>query len=82
MAARRAYSLPMDDTPRNKLPAYRDPPMPSSAELLAVLAESEAEAEAGLFLSGDELIRELHESIARLEARQTVPEEPGPPPGI
>jgi predicted transcriptional regulator len=30
--------------------------MPSEAELLAALAESEAEAEAGLFVSGDEIM--------------------------
>jgi hypothetical protein len=41
------------------------PPMPSQAELLAALAESEAEA--GLLVSGDEIIPEPHESIARME---------------
>ena len=43
--------------------------MPSEAELLAVLAESEAEAEAGLFVPGEIVRRDLRDSIARLEAR-------------
>jgi hypothetical protein len=38
---------------------------------LAALAESEAKAEAGLFVSGDEIMRELQESIARMERRAT-----------
>lgn len=59
----------MDDTPNPKLPADWEPLTPREAELLAALAESEAEAEAGLFVSGDEIIRELHESIARMESR-------------
>jgi predicted transcriptional regulator len=37
------------------------------AEWAAILAESEAEAEAGRFVSGDEIMRELRESIARME---------------
>ena len=49
----------MDDTPHHSRPAGRDPPMPGEAELLAALAESEAEAESGLFVSGDEVLREL-----------------------
>ena len=56
----------MDDTPHHRHPADRDPPIPSEAELLAALAESEAEA--GLLVSGDEIMRELHESIARMES--------------
>jgi hypothetical protein len=59
----------MDDTPHHRHPADWHPPMPSEAELLAALAESEAEAEAGLFVSGDEIMRELRESIARMEGR-------------
>ncbi len=43
--------------------------MPTEAKLLAALADSEAEARAGLFVSGDEIMRELRESIARMEAR-------------
>ena len=67
--ARIAYSFSMDDTPHHSRPAGRDQPMPGEAELPAALAESEAEAEAGLFVSGDEVLRELHESIARMEGR-------------
>src|SRR5208337_3736451 len=37
----------MDDTPRHRHPADREPPMPSEAELLASLARSEAELAAG-----------------------------------
>jgi hypothetical protein len=59
----------MDDTSHHRHPTDREPPMPSEAELLAALAESEAQAEAGSFVSGDEIMRELHESIARMEGR-------------
>lgn len=53
-----ADRLSMTDTPRN-----------SDDTMAAILAESEAEAEAGLFVSGDEIMRELHESLARMERR-------------
>ena len=59
----------MDDTPPHRHPADWNPPMPTEAKLLAALADSEAEARAGLFVSGDEIMRELRESIARMEAR-------------
>jgi hypothetical protein len=60
----------MDDTPHHKPPADWDPPMPSAAELLAALAESEAELAAGLTMDGDALIRELYASADQLEAEQ------------
>ncbi len=44
----------------------------TEAEWAAIVAESEAEAEAGLFVSGDEIRRELRESIARMESRGTA----------
>jgi hypothetical protein len=73
----------MDDTPHHRQPTDRNPPTPSEAELLAALAESEAEAEAGVFVSGDEIMRELHESIAWMESRDTAADqadvEPGSP---
>jgi len=76
-----AYSLAMDDTPPRK-PADWEPLTPSEADLLAALAESEAEAEAGLLVSGDDIMRELHESIARMEKGGTAADhadkEPGP----
>jgi hypothetical protein len=65
----RLFSLSMNDTPSHKPQADWHPPMPSEAELLAALAESEAEAEAGLFVPGEVVRRELLDSIARLEAR-------------
>ncbi len=40
----------------------------TAAAWAAILAESEAEAEAGLFVSGDEIKRELHESLARMDS--------------
>jgi hypothetical protein len=73
----------MDNNPHRKHPPDREPPTPSEAELLAALAESEAEAEAGLFVSGDEIMRELQESIARMEGRATAEHagaEPDSPP--
>jgi hypothetical protein len=48
----------MDDTPHHRRPADQNPPM-----------QSESETEAGLFVSGDEIMRELRESIARMEVR-------------
>jgi hypothetical protein len=74
----------MDDTPHHRQPADLHPRTPSEAELLAALAESEAEAEAGVFISGDEIMRELRESIARMEGRNAAADyadaEPGFPP--
>jgi len=53
----------------------------TAAEWAAILAESEAEAEAGLFVSGDEIMRELHESIARMEGRTAAADHADPAPG-
>ena len=44
--------------------------MPSEAKLLASLARSEAELAAGRIVSGDEVLRELDERIARMEAKR------------
>jgi hypothetical protein len=44
--------------------------MPGEAELLASLARSEAEFASVQIVSGDEVLRELDESIARMEARR------------
>lgn len=44
---------------------------PVPAGWLEALEESRAELAAGLTVLGDEIMRELYESIARLEARQT-----------
>jgi hypothetical protein len=84
IVGRGGYSLSMNDAPRHTrstLPADPDPPMPGEAELLTALSESEAEAEVGLFVSGDELMRELHESIARMESRaEALHADTGSPP--
>ncbi len=55
----------MDDTPRH---AYSDldAPAPTEAQLAAVLADSEAEA--GVFVDGDALVRDLYADADRLEA--------------
>ena len=50
-------------------------PVPSG--WLDAIAESEAELAAGLTVPGDEVMRELYESIARLEARQTDDKDRG-----
>ena len=39
---------------------------------LEILAESEAEIGAGLFVDGDVILRELDQSIARMEAGQVA----------
>jgi hypothetical protein len=49
----------MDDTPHDRRPADREPPMPSETELAS-----------GRIVSGDEVLRELDESIARMEAKR------------
>jgi predicted transcriptional regulator len=46
--------------------------MPSEAELLAALDESEADIAAGRFVSGDEIMRELRGSIARMERKRAA----------
>jgi hypothetical protein len=51
----------MDDNPS---------PAPVPAGWLEALAESEAELDAGLTVPGDVVMRELYESIARMEAKQ------------
>ena len=48
---------------------------------LDAIEESEAELAAGLTVAGDEVMRELYESIARLEARQTGDKAGGGTPG-
>jgi predicted transcriptional regulator len=63
-----AYPSAMDDTPHHSRPADWEPPMPSEAELIAALDESEADIAAGRVVSGEEVLRELRESIARMEA--------------
>ena len=70
----------MDGAPRTKLSDDPDPPTPSRDGLLRVLAESQAEAEAGLFVSGDKVIRELYEAAKQLEARLAALKEPSPAP--
>lgn len=59
----------MDDAPHHSDPPDWNPPTATKAALLAALAVSEAEAKAGLLVSGDEIMRELRESIARMEGR-------------
>lgn len=44
--------------------------MPNEAELLASFARSDADLAAGRIVSGDAVLRELDESIARMEAKR------------
>jgi hypothetical protein len=57
------YSLPLDDN--------LDPTI-ASAGWLEALAESEAQLAIGQIVRGDEIMQELHEAIARLEARRVA----------
>lgn len=57
------------------------PTRPVPAGWLNAIAESEAELAAGLTVPGDEVMRELYESIARLEARRTDGKHRGRAPG-
>ena len=50
-----------------------DPTRRPVSDWIADLEASEAELEAGLFVSGDEIMRELQASLARLEAKQEKP---------
>jgi hypothetical protein len=61
------YSLPMNDTPH-----HASVPV----EWLEAIAEGEADLAAGRIVPGDEIMRELREGLARLEA---VADEPSPP---
>jgi hypothetical protein len=54
----------MDDTPHRTKAA--------PAGWLEILAESEAEVDAGLFVDGDEIMRELDEAIAQMEAERAT----------
>jgi hypothetical protein len=68
---RTAYFLPpLDDTPHLRHPADWEPPVRGEAELLASLARSDAELAAGQIVSGDEVLRDLDESIARMDAKR------------
>lgn len=48
------------------------PVPPPPAGWAEALANSEAELEAGETVSGESVMRELHDSISRLEARQGI----------
>jgi hypothetical protein len=61
----------MDDTQHRRPHADRDPPMPGEAELRAALERSDAQYAAGEIVSGDEVLRELDESIARMKAKHS-----------
>jgi hypothetical protein len=45
--------------------------MPSEDEMRAALERSEAQFAAGQIVSGDEVLRELDESIARMDAKHS-----------
>jgi hypothetical protein len=78
LRTRVAYFLPMDDTPHHRRSADWNPPMPTEAELLAALAESEADIAAGRLVPGEAVHRELQASIARLEAKGRAKEAAKP----
>ena len=61
--AHSAYSTPMDDA---------TVPSIAPAGWLEALAESEAQLAAGQIVSGEEVLRELDECIARLEAKRAA----------
>jgi hypothetical protein len=62
----------MDDTPHRENPADWEPPMPTEAELLAALEESEADLAAGRIVPGELVRQRLLDSIARLEAKHAA----------
>lgn len=48
------------------------PPQPTPAGWLEVLERSEAQLVAGEAVSGNDVIRELHASVARMEAKRAA----------
>jgi hypothetical protein len=66
-----AYSSPMDGASHRELHANRDPTIPTETALRAALKRYEAQFAAGQIVSGDEVSRELDESIARMEAKHS-----------
>jgi hypothetical protein len=56
-------------------------PGPAPAGWLEALARSEAQLAAGQLVPGEEIMRELHESIARPGAKQAAKSERGAVPG-
>lgn len=74
-----AYLFSMDDTPHRENPADWEPPMPTEAELLAALEESEADLAAGRTVPGELVRQGLLDSIARLEAKQDATRQRKPP---
>ncbi len=46
------------------------PPMPTEAELLAAMEQSDRDVEAGLTVSLEDVLVDLDESIARMDARR------------
>lgn len=67
-----AYLACMNDAPHRTDAA-------TAAEWAAILAESEAELAAGLVVSGEEIMRELRESVARMEGKQAAEQTNAPP---
>jgi hypothetical protein len=65
-----AYCLPMDDTPHHSRPADWHPPMPSEAELIAALDESEADIAAGRIVPASVVHEDLRAALERIEARR------------
>jgi len=57
---------------RTESDATDAPPMPTEAELRAVLTESAAEMAASRIIPGGVILRELHEAAARIEARRAT----------
>jgi hypothetical protein len=50
--------------------AGEDPPQPTEAELRAAMEQSDRDVEAGLTVSLKEVLADLDESVARIEARR------------
>ncbi len=50
--------------------AGEDPPKPTEAELRAAMEQSDRDVEAGLTVSLKEILADLDESVARIEARR------------
>ena len=67
------YPLDMDDTPLRRRSA--------PAEWLEAIAKAEADLAAGRIVPGEQILRELRERLARLEAPDNEPspsDSPGP----
>ncbi len=58
------------DTAQDRKAGAAPPPTPTEAELRAAMEQSDRDVEAGLTVSLEEVLADLDDSVARMEARR------------